>query len=84
MQPINAVVFALDGILIGAGDTRYLMWGMVICSAVGFAPLAIASLAFGWGIVGVWFAILSFVLARLVVCAVRFGGERWAVAGEGR
>ena len=48
MQPLNAVVFALDGILIGAGDTRYLMWAMVGSSALGFAPLAICSLAFGW------------------------------------
>ena len=27
MQPLNGAVFALDGILIGAGDTRFLMWG---------------------------------------------------------
>ena len=27
MQPPNGAVFALDGILIGAGDTRFLMWG---------------------------------------------------------
>ncbi len=29
MQPLNGAVFALDGILIGAGDGRYLMWSMV-------------------------------------------------------
>src|SRR4051794_32423112 len=28
MQPLGGAVFALDGILIGAGDTRYLMWSM--------------------------------------------------------
>ena len=27
MQPANGAVFALDGILIGAGDTRFLMYG---------------------------------------------------------
>ena len=27
MQPANGAVFALDGILIGAGDTRFLMFG---------------------------------------------------------
>ena len=53
MQPLNGAVFALDGILIGAGDGRYLMWSMVAAfaaSAVG----CLASLAFDWGIVGVW------------------------------
>jgi len=34
MQPANGVVFALDGILIGAGDTRFLMYGM-LAAAVG-------------------------------------------------
>ena len=29
MQPLNGAVFALDGILIGAGDGRFLMWSMV-------------------------------------------------------
>ena len=29
MMPANGAVFALDGILIGAGDTRFLMWGML-------------------------------------------------------
>src|SRR5262249_53129811 len=28
MMPANGAVFALDGILIGAGDTRFLMWAM--------------------------------------------------------
>ncbi len=43
MQPLGGAVFALDGILIGAGDTRYLMWSMVAASAV-FIVLAIACL----------------------------------------
>jgi putative MATE family efflux protein len=81
MQPINAVVFALDGILIGAGDTRYLMWAMLPCSLLAFTPVAIASLSLGWGIVGVWIAILVFILARLVACGLRFTGDRWAIAG---
>ena len=33
MQPLGGAVFALDGILIGAGDTRYLMWSMLAASA---------------------------------------------------
>jgi Na+-driven multidrug efflux pump len=29
MQPVGAAVFALDGILIGASDTRFLKWSML-------------------------------------------------------
>jgi putative MATE family efflux protein len=81
MQPANGAVFALDGILIGAGDTRFLMWGM-LASALGvFAPVALLSLELDWGIVGVWAGLLGLILARLVTCGVRFAGRRWAVVG---
>ena len=33
MQPLNGAVFALDGILIGAADGRYLAWSMVAAGA---------------------------------------------------
>jgi MATE family, multidrug efflux pump len=84
MQPANGAVFALDGILIGAGDTRFLMWGM-LASAVGvFVPIALASLAFGWGIVGVWCGLVGLIVARLVTCGWRFRGRRWAIVGATR
>jgi hypothetical protein len=81
MQPLNSAVFALDGILIGAGDTRYLMRAMLASSALGFVPLALVSHALGWGIVGVWLAIVAFLLARLLTCAARFLGGRWVAGG---
>ena len=59
MQPANGAVFALDGILIGAGDTRYLMWAMLASTLGVFVPITLASLAFDWGIVGVWFGLLG-------------------------
>ena len=34
MQPVNGLVFVLDGILIGAGDLRYMAWAMVGAAAV--------------------------------------------------
>ena len=42
MQPANGAVFALDGILIGAGDTRFLMWGMLAAALGAFVPIALA------------------------------------------
>ena len=43
MMPFNGAVFALDGILIGAGDTRFLMWGMLAAAAV-YIPIALLAL----------------------------------------
>jgi putative MATE family efflux protein len=80
MMPANGAVFALDGILIGAGDTRYLMWGMLSAAAV-YVPIALLALWDDWGIVGVWWALLAFIAARLVVCGARFLGSRWALTG---
>src|SRR5919198_2738939 len=52
MQPANGAVFALDGILIGAGDTRFLMYSMLFASVCVFIPIALLSLALDFGIVG--------------------------------
>ena len=83
MQPANGAVFALDGILIGAGDTRFLMWGMLAASLT-FIPIALASLAFDWGIVGVWCGLLALIGVRLTTCLWRFRGRRWAIVGATR
>ena len=80
MQPLGGAVFALDGILIGAGDTAYLMWSMIAASAV-FIVIAALSLALSWGIVGVWIGLDALIAARLALLWVRFAGKRWAVVG---
>ncbi|HZN90787.1 MAG TPA: MATE family efflux transporter, partial [Thermoleophilaceae bacterium] len=84
MQPANGAVFALDGILIGAGDTRFLMWGMLASSVGVFIPIALGSLALGLGITGVWAGLVALILARLGTCGWRFGSRRWAVTGATR
>jgi putative MATE family efflux protein len=81
MQPFNGVVFALDGILIGAGDTRFLKWSMLFASVAVFVPIALLALQLGWGIVGVWAGLAALIVARLVTCGARFAGRRWAVTG---
>jgi putative MATE family efflux protein len=84
MQPANGAVFALDGILIGAGDTRFLMWGMLAASLLVFVPIALLSLAFDWGLVGVWVGLVALIATRLATCWWRFAGRRWAVTGARR
>jgi Na+-driven multidrug efflux pump len=80
MQPLGGAVFALDGILIGAGDTRYLMWSMLAASAV-YVAIAALSLALGWGILGVWAGLDILIATRLAFLGTRFAGRRWAVVG---
>ena len=77
MQPFNALAFALDGILLGAGDTRFCMRAMPAAAATGFAPLAILSTLLGWGIVGIWLALSGLIIARLMIYMPRFLGETW-------
>jgi putative MATE family efflux protein len=84
MQPANGAVFALDGILIGAGDTRFLMWGMLAASLGVYVPVALGSLALELGIVGVWVGLLGLIAVRLATCAWRFRGRRWAIVGPRR
>jgi putative MATE family efflux protein len=80
MMPFNGAVFALDGILIGAGDTRFIAQAMVLAGAVGVGG-AVAASAAGWGIAGVWAALCAFIGVRLVTCLVRFRSRRWARVG---
>jgi putative MATE family efflux protein len=80
-QPIGGAAFALDGILIGASDTSFLMWSMLAASVLVFIPIALVSLAVGWGIVGVWSGLVALLLARLALLGGRFAGRRWAVVG---
>jgi Na+-driven multidrug efflux pump len=73
-----------DGILIGAGDTRFLMWGMLAATLGAYVPIALASLAFDLGIVGVWVGLVALILVRLASCGWRFRSGRWAVIGARR
>jgi putative MATE family efflux protein len=82
-QPANAVIFALDGILIGAGDLRFLAGAMVLAAAV-FIPSTLAVLALGWGIGWVWAAFTAMQTVRLVTLGRRWRGDAWMVTGAER
>ena len=83
-QPLGAVVFVLDGVLIGAGDARYLAWTGVVNLAV-FAPLlALASLAppGAAAVVAIQLAFgIGYLAARCVTLSLRARGTRWIVTG---
>ncbi|MFF4650211.1 MATE family efflux transporter [Streptomyces sp. NPDC001380] len=83
VQPVSGVVFVLDGVLMGAGDGAYLAWAMPATLAV-FAPAALLVPATGGGLVGLWWAMALFMLARLVVLGWRARGGSWLVTGAVR
>lgn len=83
LQPINAVVFVLDGILIGAGDMAFLAWAMVGALVV-FAPAAAAVLVFDLGVAWLWGALGVLMTTRLVALGLRYRTDDWMVAGADR
>jgi putative MATE family efflux protein len=82
-QPVSGVVFVLDGVLIGAGDGRYLAWAGVI-TLVCFAPLAYAVQVTDAGLMWLWAAFSGFMLARLVTLVLRERSTAWMVTGAYR
>lgn len=83
LQPVNALAFVLDGILIGAGDMRFLAWAMAGAAAV-FIPPAVAVGVLGAGIGWLWASLGLLMATRAVTLIARFAGDRWLVLGATR
>ncbi|MCZ4274426.1 MATE family efflux transporter [Rhodococcoides yunnanense] len=79
--PLAGVVFALDGVLLGAGDAPFLRTATLACALVGFLPSIWLALAFDWGLRGIWFGLGIFVALRMAAVIGRFVSGRWAIAG---
>jgi putative MATE family efflux protein len=81
MLPLAGVLFALDGVLIGAGDVRF-MRNLTLVAALGFflPAIWIASWA-QLGLGGVWAGLALFIVVRLIGMVLRVRGTAWAVAG---
>ena len=80
MAPLSGVAFALDGILIGAGDQRFMARAMTASALLATAAMAagrLADLGIGW----LWAAIWVFVAGRSVILGARFRGNHWVVLG---
>ncbi|RNL60713.1 MATE family efflux transporter [Nocardioides marmoriginsengisoli] len=80
-QPVAGVVFVLDGVLIGAGDGRYLAKaGLLVL--VGFAPLAWLAITAGGTLVWLWAAfVVAFMGGRCVVLMARERTDAWMTVG---
>ncbi|MFC7550212.1 MATE family efflux transporter [Plantactinospora sp. GCM10030261] len=84
MQPAAGVVFALDGVLIGAGDVRYLRNLTIVAAFGGFLPAIWTAYALDLGLGGIWAGLTLFVVIRLVALLLRLRSGRWAVTGAVR
>jgi putative MATE family efflux protein len=76
-QPLNGIVFVLDGLLIGARDTRFLMWAMLVGALGIFVPISWMSLHWGWGLTGIWAGVGALMSWRLVTLVYRFFSRKW-------
>jgi Na+-driven multidrug efflux pump len=77
---IAATVFVLDGVLIGAGDVRYLALASLINLAV-YLPLVAVVVYTGAGLVWLWAAYIGLTLSRLVTLGQRARGDAWLRLG---
>lgn len=80
--PIAGIVFALDGVLLGAGDAAFMRTATVVSALVGFLPLTWLSLILDWGLTGIWSGLTTFIVLRLVFVGWRALSGRWAQAGR--
>jgi putative MATE family efflux protein len=80
MQPLAGVVFALDGVLMGAGDVGYLRTVTIGSAVLGFLPLSLLAGPLDWGLAGVWTGLCLFIGLRLAGVLVRVAGDRWLSA----
>lgn len=83
LQPLSGVVFALDGVLIGAGDTRWLAWAQIVV-LIAFLPAAWLVLANSWSVDALWWALGWFLLLRAILLVWRARGSAWLVTGAVR
>ncbi len=87
-QPLAAYVFVLDGVLIGAGDGRYLALAGLV-GLLAYAPLVVAVVTWApesaAGLVWLWVAFAGgFMAVRGVTLWHRARGDAWAVTGAVR
>ena len=81
MQPFAGVAFAIDGILVGAGDTAFMRNFTLVAVLGGYLPCMLGTIYLGWGLTGLWVGITLFILIRFVLGGARTLRGTWAIGG---
>jgi putative MATE family efflux protein len=84
LLPFAGVVYALDGVMIGAGDVGYLRNVTLVAALFGFLPAIWLAYALDLGLGGVWAGLGLFTVVRLFTLLWRWRSARWAVLGAVR
>jgi putative MATE family efflux protein len=84
LLPFAGVVYALDGVLIGAGDVAFLRNVTIVAALAGFLPAIWLAYALDLGLGGVWAGLGLFTMVRFVMLIARWRSARWAVLGATR
>lgn len=83
--PLGGFVFVLDGVLMGAGDARYLAWTSLVNVAIYLPALWLVTVFIPTGtaaLVALTAAFtIVFMLTRAVTLGLRARGERWVRLG---
>lgn len=79
--PVAGIVFALDGVLLGAGDAKFMRNATLASALLGFLPPIWLSLVYGWGLFGIWSGLSLFMVLRLLFVGWRTVSGRWLVGG---
>jgi putative MATE family efflux protein len=84
LLPFAGVVYALDGVLIGAGDVRFLRNITLASALLGFLPAIWLAHGLDLGLGGVWAGLGLFIFVRFGTMVWRWRSARWAVLGATR
>lgn len=71
-QPLNALGFTLDAVFKGLGEMKFLRNVLLGATLFGFIPVLYASKFLGWGLQGIWLALLVWVGYRGVALLIKF------------
>ncbi|WP_226913257.1 MATE family efflux transporter [Gephyromycinifex aptenodytis] len=88
-QPIAAHAFVLDGVLIGAGDARWLAWAQVallvayipVIGILAGAKVPIVAAGDGAALAALWVGFLAFMAMRAFLLDRRARTDAWLVTG---
>ena len=72
IQPFNAIAFTMDAIFKGLGEMAFLRNSLVGAALFGFAPILILSHYLDGGLVGIWWAMLGWLVFRAGVLVLKF------------
>lgn len=82
-QPLSGYVFVLDGVLIGAGDGRWLA-GAQLALLAAYLPLVSWAREQATTLPSLWWAFVAFMLLRGLALGWRARTDRWLVTGATR